>query len=102
MIHDHHEHTHSHNHEHHHTHSHEHSHNHEHSHGGHSEMEKVLALMDYMLHHNREHTEELKKMAEKLNEASKKEAAALLSESAGFFSKGNDKLAEALAKALEG
>lgn len=97
MIHERHHHSHDHEHEHEHSHTHTHSHNpaggHSHEH---SEFDKVLALMHYMLDHNRQHTSELEAMADKLTEPSHKDAAALLRESAALYAKGNDKLAESL------
>lgn len=102
-----HEHTHPHSHSHAHTHDHEaeHSHTHEgggHSHGGDKNMEQMLAIMNYMLDHNRDHAEELATFSGKLAEAGHPEAAALLKEGVAEFGKGNDKLAQALKKIQEG
>lgn len=101
-----HEHTHPHEHEgerHEHPHTHDHSHPHAHDHapkagGGHSpsEFEKVLALMNYMLEHNRQHTEELAQMIQKLEGLGQHASASLLQDSVQYFSKGNDRLEESL------
>ncbi len=86
-------------HEHEHTHEHTHTHPHHHPHG--TELDKTLALINYMLEHNRQHTSELEKMEAKLLAESKPEAAALLMESVMLYRQGNDRLADSLKKAKE-
>lgn len=109
-IHDHegigsHEHPHAHEHVHPHPHPHDHSHPHTHDapaqRAAPSEMDKVLALMNYMLEHNRQHTDELANMADKLEGLGRSGAALLLKESVRLFSQGNDKLAQSLEKTKE-
>ena len=103
-----HEHTHSHEHTHEHTHadgtvhthehSHEHSHPHEHTHShgdaeGFDSIEQAMALMGYMLEHNRHHAEELHDLAH----SASPDAAALIHEAVDAFLSGNEKLEKALA-----
>lgn len=102
-----HEHHHEHSHDHKHSHEHPHDHNHEHGHGGqthtHGEgkaqsIEESLALLGYMLEHNRHHAEDLHELLHGLEAAGSKEAAALATEALHFYEHGNDKLAEALTR----
>lgn len=72
----------------HHDHSH---HDHEHSH---TSPEESLALLDYMLKHNRHHAQELHDLAHDLGND---EAAQLIHDAVVDFEAGNEKLAEALA-----
>ena len=75
-----------------HTHDHEHSHNHK----THSP-EETLALLSYMIDHNRHHAEELHELAHSANA----EAAALIHDAVELFDSGNEKLEKAL-KILKG
>ena len=108
-----HEHTHSHEHTHEHTHadgtvhthehSHEHSHphTHTHSHGdveGFDSIEQAMALMGYMLDHNRHHADELHELCHKLEATGKTEAAALIHDAVDKFGEGNALLESALEK----
>ena len=94
-----HEHTHDHEHSHEHTHadgtthSHAHTHNgdHHHTHGGNTK-EEALALLSYMVDHNRHHAEELHELAHSFDE----KTADLIHEALKDLNAGNDKLAAAL------
>ena len=76
------------------THSHTHSHDHDHPH--HSP-EEALALLSYMVQHNRHHAEELHELSHSLED----EAAQLIHDAILDFDLGNEKLDEAL-KLLKG
>lgn len=69
----------------------DHTHGHDHHHGHHSP-EESLALLTYMLGHNRHHAEELHELAHGLDD----EAAQLIHDAVVDFQLGNEKLAEAL------
>lgn len=69
----------------------EHTHDHDHHHSHHSP-EESLALLTYMLGHNRHHAEELHELAHGLDD----EAAQLIHDAVIDFQLGNEKLAEAL------
>lgn len=84
-------HTHPHTHDHCHEHTHDHDHGHEHTHAQHSP-EEALALLAYMVQHNRHHAEELHELAHSVEG----EAAQLLHEAVVDLTVGNEKLAEAL------
>ena len=75
-------------------------HDHHHTHEV-SEAGKNLALLTYMLDHNRHHAEELHELAHELSEDGKAKAAELLHAALADFDSGNDKLAAALAAAKE-
>ena len=79
-----------------HDHEHNHEHNHEHTHGQHSP-EEALALLAYMVQHNRHHAEELHELAHSMDD----EAAQLIHDAILDFNLGNEKLDEAL-KLLKG
>ena len=85
-------HTHPHTHDHCHEHTHDHDHGHEHTHAQHSP-EEALALLAYMVQHNRHHAEELHELAHDLGDS---EAAQLIHDAVVDFEVGNKKLAEAL------
>ena len=59
-------------------------------------MKEELALLDFMLHHNIHHTEELEELAGKLREAGKAEAAERISSAVTYYEQGNAQLSEAL------
>lgn len=82
---------HEHDHDHDHDHVHPHDHEHTHSHDRHSP-EEALALLTYMLGHNRHHAEELHQLAHDVDG----EAQQLLHDAVVDFTRGNEKLAEAL------
>ena len=86
-----------HEHEHDHDHAH-HCHPHSHEHTGDKPMspEEVLALLNYMLDHNRSHAEELHNIAHALEKQGKHDAAALVGDAVHYFGHCNDKLEEAL------
>jgi len=89
--------THSHEHNHDHSHSHEHTHTHSHDHGAITDTAEILALLTYMIDHNRHHTEEIHDMAHGLSG----EPAELLHDAVVLFEDGTNKLDEAL-KLLKG
>lgn len=95
-----HEHTHTdgttHTHPHTHDHGHEQEHPHTHTHDHHSP-EEALALLAYMVQHNRHHAEELHELAHSMDD----EAAQLIHDAILDFDLGNEKLDEAL-KLLKG
>ena len=95
-----HEHTHTdgttHTHPHTHDHGHEQEHTHTHTHDHHSP-EEALALLAYMVQHNRHHAEELHELAHSMDD----EAAQLIHDAILDFDLGNEKLDEAL-KLLKG
>lgn len=71
----------------------EHTHDHDHHHHqGHASPEELLALLTYMLGHNRHHAEELHELAHGMDG----EAAQLIHDAVVDFELGNEKLAEAL------
>lgn len=71
---------------------HTHDHDHHHDHHEHHSPEESLALLTYMLGHNRHHAEELHELAHSLDE----ESAQLIHDAVIDFELGNEKLAEAL------
>ena len=79
-----------------HPHTHDHEHCHEHSHDHHSP-EEALAMLAYMVQHNRHHAEELHELAHSMDD----EAAQLIHDAILDFNLGNEKLDEAL-KLLKG
>ena len=79
-----------------HTHSHDQTQSHDHDHQHHSP-EEALALLSYMVQHNRHHAEELHELAHSLED----EPAQLLHDAILDFNLGNEKLDEAL-KLLKG
>ena len=84
-----------------HSHAHSHTHTHPHSHEAAEAFEnpdQALALMAYMLDHNRHHAEELHELCHKLAAGGKEEAAELLHAAVDKFSEGNDLLESALKK----
>lgn len=91
-----HPHTHDHDHCHEHSHDHEHTHDHGHTHEHHSP-EEALALLAYMVQHNRHHAEELHELAHSMED----EPAQLIHDAIMDFNLGNEKLDEAL-KLLKG
>ena len=83
-------------HEHEHTHDHAHTHTHAHGEGKPMSPEEVLALMTYMLDHNRHHADELHEICHALEDQGKAEAAATLADALHYFDHCNDKLEESL------
>lgn len=69
---------------------------HTHSHEHHADADKTLALLTYMLDHNKHHAQELHDMAHMLEHHEKYEAAALIVEALNYYRDGNDKLEAAL------
>ena len=78
------------------THSHPHTHAHPHAEGAAMSAEETLALLTYMLDHNRHHAEELHELCHKLEASGKGEAAKLIDEAVDRFGEGNELLAKAL------
>ena len=120
-----HEHTHTHSHEHSHDHEHNHDHDHshdcgcghDHAHdhdcgcghdhhhhhegcgcgcGGHEQQDENVAVLAYMLDHNKHHALELKEIAKHLREVGKDDAAAQIEKGVEDFEKGNMRLSIAL------
>ena len=91
------EHTHSHSHE--HTHSdgtvHSHEHEHSHTHGLVENRDQIVALLDYMVKHNKSHEAELTRIIEKLGDLDKADAAELVESAQKCFKEGNDLLLKA-------
>jgi len=75
-----------------HTHSHQHSHEHIHSEAPASSREELLALLSYMVSHNKHHAEELHDLAHDIGG----ETATLIHKAIDAFSEGNTRLEEAL------
>ena len=81
---------------------HEHDHEHHHDHGcgcgcgGHDLPDENVAILTYMLDHNRHHALELKEIAAHLREVGKDEAAAQIEKGVEDFEKGNMRLSIAL------
>ena len=73
---------------------------HDHHHHSHEEgfetIEQAVALMTYMLDHNRHHADELHDICHKLEAMGKTEAACLLEASVNSFNSGNEMLEAAL------
>lgn len=80
-----------------HEHEHPHGHEHSHSHASASSREEALALLEYMLGHNRHHAEELGGLASALS----KEQAGTIRAAVEDFERGNEKIAQVLS-ALKG
>lgn len=75
-------------------------HEHEHHHHGcghdHGQQDENVAILSYMLDHNRHHAMELKEIAAHLREEGKEEAAAQIEKGVEDFEKGNMRLSIAL------
>ena len=86
-----------------HEHNHDHPHTHSHPHGEAAAMspEETLALLGYMLDHNRHHADELHDICHALEDSGKAGAAQKLSEALHYFDHCNEYLAEAVALAKE-
>lgn len=87
-----------------HTHDHDHGHTHEgehchcHSHDGQNSQNanETVALLNYMIDHNKHHGEDLHEIYHSLENSGNKEAADLVHEAMHLYDHGNEKLAEAL------
>ena len=86
------DHAHNHEHAHDHNHDHEHAHHHDHALEGATSPEETLALLAYMVSHNKHHAEELEKLAAEI----KGEAEFHLQNAIGSFNEGNEELEKAL------
>ena len=79
-------------------------HEHEHHHHGcghdHGQQDENVAILSYMLDHNRHHAMELKEIAAHLREEGKEEAAAQIEKGVEDFEKGNMRLSIALSLSL--
>ena len=82
---------------------HDHGHDHHHHHegcgcgcGGHDQPDENVAILTYMLDHNRHHALELKEIAAHLRTVGKEEAAAQIEKGVEDFEKGNMRLSIAL------
>lgn len=80
-----------HGHEHHH---HHHHHDHDHAHEGSASPEQSVALLSYMVAHNKSHVEEMLQVAHIVEN---EQAHELMHEAAELLEQGNEKLAQALA-----
>ena len=58
--------------------------------------EQAIALVSYMLEHNKAHTEELHEICHKLEASGEKESAALVDNAVDYFRDGDDVLEKAL------
>ncbi len=76
-----------------------HSHDHPHTHAPADSPEETLALLRYLLQHNRHHAEELHELAHNVDDGA---AHTLLHEAVDALQESNDKLAAALAALGEG
>lgn len=85
--------------EHHHDHDHPHEHTHAHTHGAASSPEETLALLTYMLGHNRHHSEELRELAEGVSDEAARD---LIGEAVEALQESNLRLEEALVLLKEG
>ena len=72
-----------------------HGHEHIHEHGE-NDLKKNLALLTYMLDHNRHHAAELHELAHSLFHAGEAEAAEMIEDGIKYMNMGNDKLEAAL------
>ena len=92
-----HDHSHDHDHGHSHDHSHDHGHSHSHSHGdAPAASQKDLALLKYMLEHNKQHALELSDTGARLSDAGFTDAANLISDAVHYFDHANEKLEKAI------
>lgn len=85
--------------------SHDHGDGHEHTHGSvtaFESMDQAVALMSYMLDHNKHHAEELHELSHKLEASGKNESAKLIDEALKKYYEGNEDLDKALAALKEG
>ena len=82
---------HSHGHSHGHSHSHPHGHSHDHSTPS-GASAKDLALLKYMLEHNKQHARELSETGDRLAEAGFAHAADMISDAVHYFDHANDSL----------
>ena len=100
-----HSHPHTHEHDHEHDHDHTHPHTHPHSHGDEPALDgsltQTVALLRYMLEHNRSHAEEVKALIPKLTEQGLADAAMMLDSGVSSYHDGNEWLAAALKKLEE-
>ena len=78
-----------------HPHAHEHDHHHEHPQGE-DAVKQTLALLRYMLEHNRQHTEELHNLFHALDDDGCYDAADELETAMRYYTAGNDALENAL------
>ena len=83
--------------------SHDHGDGHTHTHGqvtAFDSVDQAVALMSYMLDHNKHHAEELHELSHKLEASGKDESAKLIDEALSKYYAGNEDLDKAL-KALK-
>ena len=76
-----------------HSHEHEHEHKHEHSHGVSS---TDLALLKYMLEHNKQHASELSDIGARISDSGVKGAAKFIDEAVHYFDHANESLEKAV------
>ena len=83
-------------------HHHHHEHHHDHGEGAGTAPEQTVALLSYMLDHNRAHADDIHELAHKLEAMGYHEVAALMGEGLSCYIDGNERLAEALEALKEG
>lgn len=71
---------------------------HEHHSHNHTDENELIALLRYLVKHNTEHTSELEELC---SQTDSDEIKALIGDAVSDYSKGNEKLAQALKKAEE-
>ena len=89
-----------------HTHPHEHSHEHPHTHehavpADGDTLKKTVALLSYMVEHNKAHAQEVHDLSHELSADGKKEAASLIHRGFALYREGNELLERALAALKE-
>ena len=97
-------HEHGHNHDHDHSHDHEHNHSHDHDHStpdisaskNNQASSKDVALLTYMLAHNKQHARELAETGSRLADAGFREASELIEEAIHYFDHANESLDKAV------
>ncbi|MGE4353741.1 MAG: hypothetical protein AB7D36_06625 [Oscillospiraceae bacterium] len=67
-----------------------------HTHALHGDINQTIALLTYMVEHNKHHAEELHELSHTLEHQGQFEAAALITDGLNYFRDGNDKLEAAL------
>jgi ABC-type nickel/cobalt efflux system permease component RcnA len=85
-------HTHDHTHDHTHAHTHDHAHDHTHAHNLEGSIDERKALLEYMLHHNESHLDDIKKLVEQ----TEGQTSIFLDEACEFYRKGNESLGKCI------
>ena len=82
--------------EHHHDHGHDHHHTHDHSHTSEAGVSRDKKILEYMIGHNAKHAQEMRELAQKLQDTGNTAAAALIKTAAAGFEAANGGLQQAL------